>query len=73
VVTVYFHLSSKLPVRQVTVRRDPRTNQPIEEITLYNKYRDVGAASCGPTRSRGSENGRRSLRYSPTALPSTRG
>jgi hypothetical protein len=42
VVTVYFHLSNKLPVRQVTVRRDPHTNQPIEEITLYNKYRDVG-------------------------------
>jgi hypothetical protein len=41
-VTVYFHLSNKLPVRQVTVRRDPHTNQPIEEITLYNKYRDVG-------------------------------
>jgi hypothetical protein len=42
VVTVYFHISSKLPVRQVTVRRDPKTNQPIEEVTLYNKYRDVG-------------------------------
>ena len=42
VVTVYFHLSTKLPVRQVTVRRDPQTNQPIEEVTVYNKYRDVG-------------------------------
>jgi hypothetical protein len=41
VVTVYFHLSNKLPVRQVTTRRDPQTNQPIEEITLYNKYRNV--------------------------------
>jgi hypothetical protein len=41
VVTVYFHLSTKLPVRQVTVRRDPHTNQPIEEITVYNKYREV--------------------------------
>jgi hypothetical protein len=42
VVTVYFHLSTKLPARQVTVRRDPHTNQPIEEITLFNKYREVG-------------------------------
>ena len=42
VVTVYFHSSTKLPVRQVTVRRDPQTNQPIEEVTRYNKYRDVG-------------------------------
>jgi hypothetical protein len=41
VITVYFHASTKLPVRQVTVRRDPQTNQPIEEISLYNKYRDV--------------------------------
>src|SRR5260370_25059174 len=30
VVTVYFHLSNKLPVRQVTVRRDPRTTPPID-------------------------------------------
>jgi hypothetical protein len=42
VVTVYFQLSTKLPVRQVTVRRDPRTNDPIEEVTLYTKYRDLG-------------------------------
>jgi hypothetical protein len=42
VVTVYFQLSTKLPVRQVTIRRDPRTNDPIEEVTLYTKYRDLG-------------------------------
>jgi hypothetical protein len=41
VVTVYFQLSTKLPVRQVTERRDPKTNLPIEEITLYTKYREV--------------------------------
>ena len=42
VITVSFQLSTKLPVRQVTIRRDPRTNDPIEEVTLYTKYRDVG-------------------------------
>jgi hypothetical protein len=41
VVTVYFQLSTKLPVRQVTERRDPKTNLPIEEVTLYTKYREV--------------------------------
>ncbi len=41
VIKVYFQLSTKLPVRQVTVRRDPKTNIPIEEITLYTKYREV--------------------------------
>jgi len=41
-VTVSFQLSTKLPVRQVTVRRDPRTNAPIEEVSLFTKYRDLG-------------------------------
>ena len=41
-VTVYFHKSTKLPVREVFVRRDPQTKDRIEEVTLYSKYRDVG-------------------------------
>jgi hypothetical protein len=41
VITVYFQISTKLPVRQVTERRDPRTNIPIEEISRYTKYREV--------------------------------
>jgi hypothetical protein len=48
VVTVYFHLSTKLPARQVTVRRDPLTNQPIEEVTVFTKYRDVGGGVMWP-------------------------
>jgi hypothetical protein len=45
VVTVFFQLSTKLPVRQVTVRRDPQTNDPIEEVTLYTKYRNLGGVT----------------------------
>jgi hypothetical protein len=42
VVTVYFHASTKLPVRQVFYRRDPKTRERIEEVTIFSKYRDVG-------------------------------
>lgn len=48
VVTVYFQLSTKLPVRQVTVRRDPQTNQQIEEVSVFTKYRDVGGGVMWP-------------------------
>ena len=40
--TVYFHQITKLPVRQVFYRRDPVTKDRNEEVTNYNKYRDVG-------------------------------
>jgi hypothetical protein len=39
--TVYFHRSTKLPVRQVFYRRDPETRERDEEVTLFSKYRDV--------------------------------
>ncbi len=42
VTTVYFHRSTKLPVRQVFNRRDPTTKEKDEEVTLFSKYRDVG-------------------------------
>jgi hypothetical protein len=48
VVTVYFQLSTKLPVRQVTERRDPKTNERNEEVTVYSKYRDVGGGVMWP-------------------------
>lgn len=41
VVTVYFNRTSKLPIRQVYTRRDPKTRYRDEELTLYSKYRDV--------------------------------
>jgi hypothetical protein len=40
-VTVYFHKSTKLPVRQVFSRLDPKTRERNEEVTLYTKYREV--------------------------------
>ncbi|HVX66078.1 MAG TPA: hypothetical protein VHA11_05740 [Bryobacteraceae bacterium] len=41
-VTVYFHQSTKLPLRQSYIRRDPKTGDRIEEVTLFGKYRDAG-------------------------------
>jgi len=48
VVTVYFHTSTKLPLRQVTERRDPKTNERNDEVTVYSKYRDVGGGVMWP-------------------------
>jgi len=42
VTTVYFHQSSKLPVRQKFYRRDPLTRERHEEVTIFSKYRDLG-------------------------------
>ncbi len=42
VVNIYFHRSTKLPVRQVFYRRDPKTKDRIEETVEYGKYRDAG-------------------------------
>lgn len=41
-VLVYFHKSTKLPVKQVFQRRDPLTKERIEEVSRFGKYRDVG-------------------------------
>lgn len=48
IVTVYFNQSTRLPVRQVTFRRDPATRQRFEEVTLFSKYRDVGGGVMWP-------------------------
>ena len=41
VVTVYFHQSTKLPVKQKFTWRDPKTHDPNEEITGYARYRET--------------------------------
>jgi hypothetical protein len=46
--TVYFHQSTKLPVRQTFVRRDPKTRERFEEVTIFSKYRDVGGGVQWP-------------------------
>jgi hypothetical protein len=48
VVRVYFHRSTKLPVRQVFYRRDPKTKDRDEEVTLFSKYRDIGGGVQWP-------------------------
>lgn len=47
-VSIYIHRSTRLPVRQVYVRRDPKTKERVEEITIYSKYRDVGGGVQWP-------------------------
>jgi hypothetical protein len=42
VTTVYFHRSTKLPMRQRFYRRDPKTRERHEEVTIFSKYRDIG-------------------------------
>jgi hypothetical protein len=46
--TVYFHQSTKLPTRQIFVRRDPKTRERFEELTIFSKYRDVGGGVQWP-------------------------
>jgi hypothetical protein len=46
--TVYFHQTTKLPIRQTFVRRDPKTKERFEEVTLFSKYRDVGGGVQWP-------------------------
>lgn len=47
-VTVYFHSSTRLPVRQVYYRRDPQTKERIEEVTVFSKFRDAGGGVQWP-------------------------
>ena len=48
VLRVYFHQSTKLPIRQVFYRRDPITKDRDEEVTLFSKFRDVGGGVQWP-------------------------
>lgn len=48
VVTVYFQQSTKMPLRQISVRRDPTTREKIEEIAIFSKFRDVGGGVHWP-------------------------
>jgi hypothetical protein len=41
-VTVYFHQSTKLPVRQLYKRQNAETKEQDEEVTLFSRYRDAG-------------------------------
>jgi hypothetical protein len=41
VVTVYFHQSTKLPMKQTFSRRDPKTHERSDEVTTYARYRET--------------------------------
>lgn len=57
VVTVYFNQSTKLPLRQEFDRRDPKTREKNEEVTIFSKYRDVGDGVMWPFSIRRERNG----------------
>lgn len=46
--TVYFHRSTKLPIRQVYFRRDPVARERHEEVTIFGKFRDSGGGVMWP-------------------------
>jgi hypothetical protein len=47
-VRVYLDRITRLPVRQLYVRRDPKTRDRFEEVTIFAKYRDVGGGVQWP-------------------------
>lgn len=59
--TVWFHQSTKLPVRQKWERRDPKLRFRIEEVTIFDKYRDVGGGVMWPFVVRRERNGERNF------------
>jgi hypothetical protein len=48
VTTIWFSMTSHLPLKQMWFRRDPQTKQRIEEVTIFSKYRDVGGGVQWP-------------------------
>lgn len=48
VTTVYIHRTTMLPVRQLFYRRDPKTKDRNEEVTVFSKYRDIGGGVQWP-------------------------
>jgi len=57
VVTVYFDQVTKLPARQNYDRRDPINNDKLEEVSIFDKYRDVGGGVMWPFNVRQERNG----------------
>jgi hypothetical protein len=57
VVTVYFHQSTKLPVRQIYRHFNPETKERDDEVTLYSRYRDAGEGVQWPHQIRRERNG----------------
>jgi hypothetical protein len=58
-VLVLLDAQTHLPVRQSWVRRDPLSGLPVEEVTLFAKYRDIGGGVQWPWVFRRERNGER--------------
>jgi hypothetical protein len=58
-VLVVLDAATGLPMRQSWTRRDPRSGLPIEEVTLFAKYRDIGGGVMWPYVIRRERNGDR--------------
>ncbi len=58
-VLVLLDAHTHLPLRQSWVRRDPRSGLPIEEVTVFAKYRDIGGGVQWPFVIRRERNGER--------------
>ncbi|MGC8760176.1 MAG: hypothetical protein ACP5VC_09460 [Bryobacteraceae bacterium] len=59
--TAWFHQTTHLPVRQQWERRDPKLKFRIEEVTIFDKYRDVGGGVQWPYVVRRERNGERNF------------
>jgi hypothetical protein len=58
VVTVYFHQTTKLPVKQTFSWRDPQTHDRNDEVTRFARYREIAGGIQWPqeiTRERNGE------------------
>ena len=55
-VTVYFHRTTHLPMRQIFIRRDPETKERMEEMTIFNssgtRRGDVAVEYCAVSQRR---------------------
>jgi hypothetical protein len=56
---VWFLQSAKYPVRQFWERRDPKTRERDEEVTVFDKHRDTGGGIVWPLTVRRERNGER--------------
>jgi len=56
-VTVHFDQATKLPTWQRFYRRDPINNDKLEEVSIFDKYRDVGGGVKWPFTIRRERNG----------------
>ncbi|MCX7604891.1 MAG: hypothetical protein N2036_12515 [Bryobacteraceae bacterium] len=70
---VWFHQTTKLPVRQQWERRDPKLKFRIEEVTIFDKYRDVGGGVQWPFVVRRERNGERNFEMYADSVTINRG